>query len=159
MELITTPNEVELNYTDAPKKMIIKYYGSFIGEVFGNCIVTLGRKNITIEFQEDPPSLLMSYTGKLSITGVNAYDKLDNAIYTNRIVKEDKWGLIMGNYIDNSNKYTDYNQSIGYNFVDKTLIAYKYNNKQYYLNQKGMLSLDRNSMEVKKLNKFIVRLF
>ena len=130
MEITTTSKEVQINYSNAPKRIIISYYGSFVGEVFGNCIVTLGRKNIIIEFQENPPRLLMSYTGKFAITGVSAYDKRDNTIYTNRVVKEDKWNLIIGDYANNTNKYPDYNQSIGYNFADKTLLAYKYNNKQ-----------------------------
>tara|TARA_R100000808_G_scaffold11696_1_gene29805 strand:- start:581 stop:1066 length:486 start_codon:yes stop_codon:yes gene_type:complete len=153
MEITTTSNEVHLNYSEAPKKMIISYSGSFVGEVFGDCIVRLSRKNIIIEFQEDPPSLLMSYTGKFAIISVSAYDKMDNTIYTNRVVKEDKWNLIVGDYANNTNKYPDYNQSIGYNFVDKTLLAYKHNNEQHYLNQKGMLRPDRDSMEIKKLNR------
>ena len=153
MELIITSNEIELNFSVVPDTMILEYHGSFVGEIFGDNIVTLNRKNIIINFQTKPPSLLMSYTGKLAITDVKTFDKQGFAIDTNRIVREDKWGIILGDYANNTNKYIDYNQSMGYNFVEKTLISYNNKNTQYYLNQKGIISPNRESMEFKKLNR------
>ena len=153
MELILTQNEIEINYSDVPVRMILEYRGSFIGEVFGDSFVDLNRNRIILSFQGNPPNTIMSYRGDWTIGEIKAYNKEGGEIYITRKVKEDKWNLILSDYANNTNKYTDYNKSINYENVNKTLISYKYNNKQYYANEKGMVNPERNSMELKKLNR------
>ena len=153
MEFIITQNEIEINYSDIPVKIILDYRGSVIADVYGNSFVHLNRRKIMINFQEKPPSTIMSFRGDWIIMEIKAYDKDDAEIYVTRKVKEDKWNAISGNYANNTNKYTDYNKSIDYENINKTLISYRYNNKQHYINDKGVVNPERQNMERKKLNR------
>ena len=60
-------NELNLEYTDQPKFLTIRYSGSFSGEILGNTISSITRTEINIEFLDDVREVLMVYAGNFRI--------------------------------------------------------------------------------------------
>ena len=133
-------NEINIEYTEQPKFLTIRYGGSFVGQILGNTKSSISRTKIDIEFLDDIPQVLMSYNGNVEILRILAKNSELEPIRGNSfILVNDEIQRIKAQWDESTQKWEDYNQSNKYLRPIMSTIEYKSGDDVVYKNAKGKL--------------------
>lgn len=152
--LIQRVNELNIEYTDKPISISIRYGGSFIGQVLGNTRSRITRTKIDIHFLDDVPETIMRYEGNLIIYGITVISKnLESAKGGKLKLINDEVQRIQAQWDVSTQKWEDYDKSNSYYKPVMSLIEYKENDNIKYHEVRDRLLLSLPSRQSKILNR------
>jgi len=131
-------NELNLEYTEQPKFLTIKYNGSFVGKILGNTISNITRTEINIEFLDDVPEVLMIYSGNIEILGISTMDiNFERIKGSYAVLINDEIQRINAKWDESTMKWEDYNQSNKYHRPVMSMIEYGVGDDVVYKEARG----------------------
>lgn len=131
-------NEINIEYTESPKFLTIRYNGSFVGQILGNTKSSISRTKIDIEFLDDVPQVLISYSGNIEILRILAKNGDLEPIRGNSFVLDnDEVQRIKAQWDESTQKWEDYNQSNKYHRPIMSMIEYSENDTIKYQEARG----------------------
>jgi hypothetical protein len=137
IKLIHRINELNLEYSDKPKFLKIRYKGSFVGQILGNTKSIFTRDEITIEFLDNVPETIMIYAGNIKILKVLGIDNNSESIKGSFVIINDEIQRIKTKLSESTQKFEDYNQTNRHYIPIMSVIEYEENDVIKYQEVRG----------------------
>ena len=157
IQLIQSPDEVNIENMHNLSMLEIKYRGSLIADFKEEVIVIIRQNKIKIYFKEVPQSdVLMQYYGNFKIGSLFARDRNNRKIKVTRKYTSDEMQLVLSKWNESTMKYTDYKRSNRYVGSVPSVISYTFRGKIKYKDSNNRSIKERKLSRTyfNKLNKF-----
>ena len=134
-------NEIFMSGCDGASLIDIRFNGAFIGDLFPEGHVSMGRNRILISNVKGyvPSDLFMNYQGSFNIRRIYAYFNGKSVPVPVRR-HSDEIERIFGKWDKSEVKYEDYNKSFQYFSGGESLLSYVKKGKRYYLTGKSRVN-------------------
>ena len=157
IQLIKSPDEVNIDNMHNLSTLEIKYRGTLIADFKEEVVVIIKRNRIKIYFRQIPQSdVLMQYYGNFKIVSLFARDRSNRKIKVTRRNTSDELQHKLSKWNRSIMKYTDYKRTNRYVGSVPSVISYTFRGKIKYKDSNNRSIKERKLSRTyfNKLNKF-----